>query len=73
MGVRALWIGSDALEGRAPSHSAYGPLWAVLEEAGVPVTLPIGSGRHMGGAPGRLNILSVINGHIITAFDSRDD
>ena len=47
MGVRALWIGSDAFEGRAPSHIAYDPLWAVIEEAGVPVTLHIGSGRNM--------------------------
>jgi predicted TIM-barrel fold metal-dependent hydrolase len=50
IGVRALWIGSDAFEGRAPSHIAYDPLWAVIEEAGVPVTLHIGSGRNMGSA-----------------------
>ena len=50
MGVRALWIGSDAVDGRAPSHVAYDPIWAVLEEAGVPVTLHIGSGRNMHGA-----------------------
>ncbi|MEM8497963.1 MAG: amidohydrolase family protein [Pseudomonadota bacterium] len=47
MGVRALWIGSDAFEGRAPSHVAYDPLWAVLEEAGVAATLHIGSGKNM--------------------------
>ena len=46
-GIRAIWIGSDAVDGRAPSHIAYDPLWAMLEEAGVPVTLHIGSGRNM--------------------------
>jgi len=47
MGVAALWIGSDAMGGRAPSHVAYDPFWAVLQEAGVPVTLHIGSGKNM--------------------------
>jgi predicted TIM-barrel fold metal-dependent hydrolase len=47
LGIRAVWIGSDAVEGRAPSHIAYDPLWAMMEEAGVPVTLHIGSGQNM--------------------------
>ena len=47
MGVKALWIGSDAVKGRAPSHIAYDPIWAVLEEAQVAITLHIGSGRNM--------------------------
>ena len=46
-GIRAVWIASDATQGRAPSHIAYDPLWAMLQEAGVPVTLHIGSGRNM--------------------------
>ncbi len=46
-GIKAVWIGSDAVEGRAPSHVAYDPLWAMMEEAGVPVTLHIGSGRNI--------------------------
>lgn len=46
-GIRAVWIGSDAIEGRAPSHIAYDPLWAMMQEAGVPVTLHIGSGRNI--------------------------
>lgn len=46
-GIRAVWFPSDAIEGRAPSHIDYDPLWAMLEEAGVPVTLHIGSGRNM--------------------------
>ncbi len=47
LGISALWFGSDAIEGRAPSHVAYDPVWAKLQEAGVPVTLHIGSGQNM--------------------------
>ena len=47
LGINAIWIGSDAVEGRAPSHIAYDPLWAMMEDAGVPVTLHIGSGQNM--------------------------
>ncbi|MFT4714313.1 MAG: putative TIM-barrel fold metal-dependent hydrolase [Granulosicoccus sp.] len=47
LGINAIWIGSDAVEGRAPSHIAYDPLWAMMEEARVPVTLHIGSGQNM--------------------------
>ena len=47
MGIRALWITCESVEGRAPSHIAYDPIWAVLEEAGVAVTLHIGSGKNM--------------------------
>ncbi len=46
-GIRTVWIGSDALDGRAPSHVSYDPIWAMLEEARVPVTLHIGSGQNM--------------------------
>ncbi len=46
-GVRTIWIGSDAVAGRAPSHVDYDPLWAMLEEARVPLTLHIGSGLNM--------------------------
>lgn len=47
LGINAIWIPSDAQEGRAPSHVAYDPLWARMQEAGVPVTLHIGSGQNM--------------------------
>ncbi len=47
LGIRALWIPSDAIDGRSPAHIAYDPLWAMLEEARVPVTLHIGSGKNM--------------------------
>ena len=46
-GIRTIWIGSDAVQGRAPSHVDYDPLWAMLEEARVPLTLHIGSGVNM--------------------------
>jgi len=47
MGVKSLWLNSDAVDGRAPSHIAYDPIWAQLEEAGVPIVLHIGSGINM--------------------------
>ena len=47
LGINAVWFASDATEGRAPSHVAYDPLWAMMQEAGVPVTLHIGSGQNM--------------------------
>ena len=47
MGIKAFWMTSDAVNGRAPSHIAYDPIWAVLQEAGVPITLHIGSGAKL--------------------------
>ena len=47
MGVKSLWLNSDAVDGRAPSHIAYDPIWAQLEEAGVPIVRHIGSGINM--------------------------
>lgn len=47
MGIKAFWLLSDAIEGRAPSHRDYDPIWAVLEEAKVPIVLHIGSGVRM--------------------------
>jgi len=47
LGIKAIWIASDAIEGRAPSHVAYDPIWAIMEEARIPVTLHIGSGVNM--------------------------
>ena len=46
-GIKAVWVISDSIEGRAPSHVAYDPLWAMLEEAKVPLVLHIGSGKNM--------------------------
>lgn len=50
MGIKSLWMRSDAFEGRAPSHIAYDPIWAVMEEAGVPIVLHIGSGKKLSDA-----------------------
>jgi predicted TIM-barrel fold metal-dependent hydrolase len=47
LGVRTIWLRSDAMDGRAPSHRDYDPLWAMMEEAGVPISLHIGSGERM--------------------------
>ena len=47
MGIKSLWMRSDAYEGRAPSHIAYDPIWALMAEAGVPIVLHIGSGKRL--------------------------
>lgn len=47
MGIKSLWMRSDAYDGRAPSHIAYDPIWALMEEAGVPIVLHIGSGKKL--------------------------
>jgi uncharacterized protein len=47
LGIKSMWIRTNAVEGRAPSHIAYDPLWAMMEEAGVPITLHIGSGTRL--------------------------
>lgn len=46
-GIKAIWLLSDAVDGRAPSHRSYDPIWAVMEEAKVPIVLHIGSGIRM--------------------------
>lgn len=64
LGVNAIWVGSDAMEGRAPSHIAYDPLWAMLQEAGVPVTLHIGSGQNMPSVYMNTGVKRVLEGNI---------
>lgn len=64
LGVNAIWIGSDAMEGRAPSHIAYDPLWAMLQEAGVPVTLHIGSGQNMPSVYMNTGVERILQGNI---------
>jgi uncharacterized protein len=44
-GCGALWLAHAATGGRAPSHTDNDPVWAAIEEAGVPVVLHIGGGR----------------------------
>ena len=64
LGINAIWIPSDAVDGRAPSHIAYDPLWAMMEEAGVPVTLHIGSGQNMPSAYMNTGVERVLKGNI---------
>ena len=64
LGINAMWIASDAVEGRAPSHIAYDPLWAMLQDAGVPVTLHIGSGQNMPSAYMNTGVERVLEGNL---------
>ena len=64
LGINTIWIPSDAQEGRAPSHIAYDPLWAKMEEAGVPVTLHIGSGQNMPSVYMNTGVERVLEGNI---------
>ena len=64
LGINAIWIGSDAMEGRAPSHIAYDPLWAIMQEARVPVTLHIGSGQNMPSVYMNTGVERVLKGNI---------
>jgi predicted TIM-barrel fold metal-dependent hydrolase len=43
LGLCAVWIPADAPGGRSPGHPSHDPLWARLEEAGVPFILHVGS------------------------------
>lgn len=45
LGCGALWLAHAATGGRAPSHTDNDPVWAAIEETGVPVVLHIGGGR----------------------------
>lgn len=64
LGINSIWIGSDAMGGRAPSHIAYDPLWAMMEEAGVPVTLHIGSGQNIPSVYMNTGVERVLEGNI---------
>lgn len=64
LGINAIWVASDAQEGRAPSHIAYDPLWAMMEEAGVPVTLHIGSGQNMPSAYMNTGVERILEGNV---------
>ena len=66
--IRAVWIGSDAIAGRAPSHIAYDPIWAKLQEAGVPVHLFRLAGIY---GPGRNALVTVLSGKARRIDDAR--
>lgn len=64
LGINTIWIGSDAQEGRAPSHIAYDPIWAMMEEANIPVTLHIGSGQNMPSVYMNTGVERVLDGNV---------
>ncbi len=43
LGLAAVWIAADAPGGRSPGHPDHDPIWAYLEEAGLPFILHVGS------------------------------
>lgn len=44
-GIRAIWVSSEPVLDRSPTHLDHDPVWRLLEDKGVPVILHIGSGR----------------------------
>ena len=42
-GLATVWIQADAPGGRSPGHADHDPIWARLQEAGLPFTLHVGS------------------------------
>ncbi|NKB98292.1 MAG: amidohydrolase family protein [Pseudomonadales bacterium] len=67
LGIKALWVPSDAIGGRAPSHVEFDPVWALAEEAKVPIVLHIGSGRLMGPAYRNTGIENRSTAGVVTA------
>ncbi len=67
LGIKALWIPSDAIAGRSPSHVDFDPVWALAEEAAVLIVLHIGSGRLMGRAYRNTGIEKKSTEGIVTA------
>lgn len=45
LGIRGLWIPSDAPPDRSPAHVDFDPVWARMQEAGVPIILHVGGGK----------------------------
>ena len=45
LGCGALWVANAASSGRSPAHTDNDPVWAAVQEAGVPIVLHIGGGR----------------------------
>ncbi|MEN8182166.1 MAG: amidohydrolase family protein [Myxococcota bacterium] len=52
MGSRALLVPSGCPRGHSPSHTALDPVWALAEEARLPIVLHVGGGHRL--ADGRL-------------------
>ena len=45
LGCRAMWMIHPPSDGRSPAHVDHDPVWAALQDAGVPIVLHIGGGR----------------------------
>jgi predicted TIM-barrel fold metal-dependent hydrolase len=46
LGCGALWVAHAPSAGRSPAHTDNDPVWAKVQEAGVPIVLHIGGGRN---------------------------
>ena len=46
LGCGALWLAHAPSSGRSPAHVDNDPVWAAIQEAGVPIVLHIGGGRN---------------------------
>jgi predicted TIM-barrel fold metal-dependent hydrolase len=46
LGCGALWVEHAPSAGRSPAHTDNDPVWAKVQEAGVPIVLHIGGGRN---------------------------
>jgi predicted TIM-barrel fold metal-dependent hydrolase len=46
MGCGALWVAHAATAGRSPAHVDNDPVWAAVQDAGVPIVMHIGAGRN---------------------------
>lgn len=45
LGCGALWVANAASSGRSPAHVDNDPIWAAIQDAGIPIVLHIGGGR----------------------------
>ncbi|HMJ75583.1 MAG TPA: amidohydrolase family protein [Iamia sp.] len=46
LGCGALWVAHAPSAGRSPAHVENDPIWAAVQEAGVPIVMHIGGGRN---------------------------
>lgn len=46
LGCGAFWVAHAPSSGRSPAHEGNDPVWAAVEQAGVPIVLHIGGGRN---------------------------
>lgn len=46
LGCGALWVAHATSAGRSPAHVDNDPVWAAVQEAGVPIVMHIGGGRN---------------------------